>query len=72
MQFDETDGQSANAWLSIDESLEPDSKETVERHRQAEKQLSARFWRNEGMQMRESDKQLANAYLSIRHSRVGN
>jgi hypothetical protein len=66
--MDEREWQSANAWVSIAESLDPDSKETIERERQFEKQPSARVWTNEGMEIDVRDKQSANVFPSIHKS----
>jgi hypothetical protein len=68
MQIDESDEQFQNADLSMDESLEPDSNVTVERH--------LHFWNDslpsvsteEGMQIDESDEQEKNADSPIDES----
>jgi hypothetical protein len=65
MQIDKSDTQQLNARISIDESREPDSKATVERRGQLEKQEWQRFLTEEGRQIDKSDEQPANADLSI-------
>jgi hypothetical protein len=68
MQIDESDEQDKNADFAIRESLQPESKVTLESALQLLKQNSQRCSTDDGMQIDESDEQDANAYFSIRES----
>jgi hypothetical protein len=68
MQIDESEEQYANAYSSMDESLERDSNVTVERDLHPEKQYLPSVSTDEGMQIDESEEQYANAYSSMDES----
>jgi hypothetical protein len=61
IEIDESDEQSENANLAIDESLELDSNVIVEREQHPEKHHSPTLSTLEGMQIDESDEQPQNA-----------
>jgi hypothetical protein len=65
MQIDESDEQHPKAHLPINETLQPDSKVTVRRDLQSEKQYGQRFSTDEGMQIDESLEDAQKAYSPI-------
>jgi hypothetical protein len=68
MKKNESDEQEANAFVSIDESAEPDSNVMVERDWHTSKHSLPRVSTEEGMQIDESDEQQANVFVSIDES----
>jgi hypothetical protein len=58
MQIDDSDEQCSNTWLSIHDSLDPDSNVTVESNSHPEKQCVQSFSTEAGMQIDESNEQV--------------